>query len=108
MFLSQRPRAKFEPISPDLDVASMVESTPNFEYVSRINCDAIDRLGLDMLDELVQQHVALGGKPLVVEGFDRLLDPVFSTKWLRQSYSDKSARSSFLLSSSCQADLCHS
>ncbi|GAB1191493.1 hypothetical protein APSETT444_000672 [Aspergillus pseudonomiae] len=87
---AQRPRAAFEPISPDLDVADLVDSTPNFEYVPRIHCDAIDANGLENFEKLVWLHVVLGGKPLVIEGFNQRLDSsIFSEKWLRSYYSMK-------------------
>ncbi|KNG80452.1 JmjC domain protein [Aspergillus nomiae NRRL 13137] len=87
---AQRPRAAFEPISPDLDVADLVDSTPNFEYVARIHCDAIDANGLENFEKLVWLHVVLGGKPLVIEGFNQRLDnSIFSEKWLRSHYSMK-------------------
>lgn len=88
---AQRPRAAFEPISPDLDIMNLVDSTPNFEYVSRIHCDAIDANGLENFEKLVWLHVVLGGKPLVIEGFNQRLDSsIFSEKWLRSHYSMKS------------------
>ncbi|KAK6819792.1 hypothetical protein RU639_007290 [Aspergillus parasiticus] len=87
---AQRPRAAFEPISPDLDIAHLVDSTRNFEYVARIHCDAIDANGLENFEKLVWLHVVLGGKPLVVEGFNQRLDSsIFSEKWLRSHYSMK-------------------
>ncbi|KAF4163796.1 hypothetical protein CNMCM6936_000263 [Aspergillus lentulus] len=87
---AQRPRAAFEPIPPDLDVAALVESTANFEYVVRIHCNSIDEHGLDNFDKLVRLHVILGGKPLVIEGFHERLDrSVFSEKWLRNHHSTK-------------------
>ncbi|RAL05690.1 putative JmjC domain protein [Aspergillus ibericus CBS 121593] len=87
---AQRPRAAFEPLSPDLDLKSLVEATPNFEYAARIHCDAIDENGLEIFEKLVLLHVVRGGKPLVVEGFDRWLDgSIFSEKWLRNHYSAK-------------------
>lgn len=80
----QRFRAAFEPLSPDLDVPTLIESTPTFEYVPRIHCDSIDEQGLEAFQKLVQGHVVLGGKPLVVGGFNERLDSsVFSEKWLR-------------------------
>ncbi|EAW10061.1 putative JmjC domain protein [Aspergillus clavatus NRRL 1] len=87
---AQRPRAAFEPIPPNLDVAALVDSTPNFEYVVRIDCNAIDEHGLGNFEKLVRLHVILGGKPLVVEGFHERLDhSVFSETWLRMHHSDK-------------------
>lgn len=88
---AQLPRAAFDPISPDLDVRSLVESTPNFEYVARIHCDSIDEHGLETFEKLVLLHVVLGGQPLVIEGYDQRLDKsIFSEKWLRDNYSKKS------------------
>lgn len=88
---AQRPRAAFEPIPPDIDVTALVESTPNFEFVVRIHCDAIDEQGLENFEKLVLLHVILGGKPLVVEGYDTRLEKwIFSEQWLRDNYSTKS------------------
>ncbi|KAL2223497.1 hypothetical protein M432DRAFT_645171 [Thermoascus aurantiacus ATCC 26904] len=87
---AQRPCAAFEPISPDLDVAALVESTPNFEFAVRIHCDAIDEQGLENFEKLVLLHVVLGGKPLVIEGYDKRLEKwIFSEQWLRDNYSTK-------------------
>ncbi|KAL1983559.1 hypothetical protein VTN96DRAFT_10219 [Rasamsonia emersonii] len=87
---AQRPRAAFEPIPPDIDVTALVESTPNFEFVVRIHCDAIDEQGLENFEKLVLLHVILGGKPLVVEGYDTRLEKwIFSEQWLRDNYSTK-------------------
>ncbi|KAL4870625.1 hypothetical protein BDV12DRAFT_165498 [Aspergillus spectabilis] len=87
---AQRPRAAFEPLSPDLDVGDLIRSTPNFEEVVRIHCDAIDENGLENFEKLVLLHVIVRGLPLVVEGFDRKLDKaIFSEKWLRNHYSAK-------------------
>jgi hypothetical protein len=95
---AQRPRAAFEPIPPDLDVAALVESTPNFEYVVRIHCNSIDEHGLDNFDKLVRLHVILGGKPLVIEGFHERLDrSVFSEKWLRSHHSTKRKSTSLVM-----------
>lgn len=87
----RQPRASFEPLPPDLDLAALVESTPNFEYVVRIHCDAIDEQGIDDFERLVQLHVIMGGKPLVVEGYqDRLEKWTFSSQWLMDNHGDKS------------------
>ncbi|KAL2819942.1 hypothetical protein BDW59DRAFT_119432 [Aspergillus cavernicola] len=87
---AQRPRAAFEPLSPELDVPELIASTPNFEEVVRINCDAIDDNGLENFEKLVLLHVIVRGLPLVVEGFDKKLDSsIFSEKWLRNHYSAK-------------------
>lgn len=90
------PRAAFEPISPGIDVADLVESTPNFEYVVRIHCDAIDQQGVDEFEKLVLFHVILGGKPLVVEGYqDRLEKWIFGLQWLKDNHGSKSMSTFF-------------
>src|ERR1700761_4330596 len=87
----RRPRAAFEPLPPDLNITRLVESTANFEFAARIHCDSIDNLGLKEFEELVHLHVVLGGKPLVIEGFHERLDKsIFSEKWLRAHYANKS------------------
>ena len=88
---AQRPSAAFDPISPDLNLTSLVEETPNFEYVTRISCDMIENQGLESFDKLVLLHVILGGKPLVVEGFNCRLDEwTFTSQWLQDNHGKKS------------------
>ena len=88
--VAQRPSAAFDPIPPDLDLASLVEENPNFEYVTRISCDMIETQGLEAFDKLVLLHVILGGKPLVVEGFQHRLDEwTFTTQWLHDNCGKK-------------------
>lgn len=83
---SQRPSATFEPISPELDLQQLIEETPNFEYVTRISCDMIEEQGYDSFDKLVLLHVILGGKPLVIEGFNYRLDEwTFTSPWLQDN-----------------------
>jgi hypothetical protein len=87
---SQRPSAAFEPISPDLDLQQLVEETSNFEYVTRISCDMIEEQGHDTFDKLVLLHVILGGKPLVIEGFNQRLDEwTFTSPWLQDNCGKK-------------------
>lgn len=87
---AQRPCASFDPISPDLDLAALVEETPNFEYVVRISCDMIENQGLEAFEKLVLLHVIIGGKPLVIEGFqDRLDQWTFTPQWLRDNHGKK-------------------
>ncbi|KAF3492026.1 JmjC domain-containing protein [Arthroderma uncinatum] len=86
----QLPRAAFEPISPDLDYTSLVESTPNFHPVTRIHCDAIDEQGIENFEKLVKLHVIMGGKPLVVEGYQSRLEKwIFSSRWLKDNHGSK-------------------
>lgn len=98
----QLPRAAFEPISPDLNLTELVESTPNFEYVVRIHCDAIDEQGIENFEKLVQLHVVLGGKPLVVEGYQERLEKwIFSLQWLKDNHGNKGRQSMPLSPPSC-------
>jgi hypothetical protein len=91
---AQHPRAAFEPISPDIDVAALVEATPNFEYVVRIPCEAIDEQGVEAFEKLVLLHVVLGGKPLVIEGYQERLEKwIFSWQWLKDNHGQKSRHS---------------
>ena len=83
---STRPCAAFEPIAPDFDLKALVESTPNFEYAVRIHCDMIEHHGITAFERLVLMHVILGGKPLVVEGYEAKLDSwIFAIQWLRDN-----------------------
>ncbi|RMZ87514.1 hypothetical protein DV736_g5254, partial [Chaetothyriales sp. CBS 134916] len=90
---SARPSAAFEPISPDFDIKALVESTPNFEWVVRIQADMIDHQGIEAFEKLVLIHVILGGKPLVVEGYERRFDKwTFAVQWLRDNVGSKVER----------------
>ncbi|MCJ1308427.1 hypothetical protein MMC25_002080 [Agyrium rufum] len=87
---AQRPCASFEPVPPDLDLAALVEETPNFEYVTRLSCDTIESQGLEAFEKLVLHHVINGGKPLVIEGFNKLLDQwTFTAQWLKDNCGQK-------------------
>lgn len=87
---AQRPRASFEPIAPTFDLKELVEKTPNFSYVDRISCEMIEQQGLASFEKLVTMHVIVGGKPLVIDGFEDLLDPwTFTPKWLRDNCGEK-------------------
>lgn len=87
---ASRPRASFEPIAPDFDLRELVETTENFQYVDRISCDTIVEQGLEQFEKLILLHVIIGGKPLVVDGFEEKLDPwTFTPKWLRDNHGDK-------------------
>lgn len=84
------PQAKFDPIPPDLDLSALVEKTPNFDYVVRIAADQIYELGLEQFEKLVLLHVIVGGKPLVVEGWNKSLPPwLFSQTWLEDNVGKK-------------------
>ena len=87
---AQRAAAVFDPISPDLDLAALVEQTPNFHYVTRIPCEQIEQQGLEQFEKLILHYVILGGKPLVVDGYNNRLNQwTFSTQWLRDNVGKK-------------------
>lgn len=87
---AQRPRASFEPIPPDFDVQALVENTENFQYVDRISVDMIHDQGVEQFEKLVLLHVVISGKPLVVDGFEDVLDPwTFTPEWLAANCGDK-------------------
>ena len=46
--------------------------------------------GLEKFEKLVLLHVVIGGKPLVIDGFEEVLDPwTFTPSWLRDNHGDK-------------------
>ena len=88
---STRPQAAFEPIAPNLDVSRLVEETPNFEWVVRVNCEMIEHHGIEQFERLILVHVILGGKPLVIDHYDTRLDKwTFAVQWLRDNWGSKS------------------
>ena len=88
---SSRQRAAFEPIPPDFDIKTLVEETENFRFVDRISVDMIEKNGMDQFERLIILHVIVGGKPLVIEGFQHLLEAwCFTPGWLRDNHGDKS------------------
>ncbi|KAF2872448.1 hypothetical protein BDV95DRAFT_593823 [Massariosphaeria phaeospora] len=85
-----RPRASFEPIPPDFDVRTFVEMADNFQYVDRISYEMIANNGMEQFEKLMLLHVIIGGKPLVIDGFEEVLDPwTFRPSWLRDNHGDK-------------------
>lgn len=83
-----RQRAVFRPFPPDLDVDSLVNTEPQFEYARRIDCNAIDQWPREDFERLVHLFVLELGKPLVIEGFqDRLHKGLFTRKWLKRNHS---------------------
>ncbi|KAI1160028.1 hypothetical protein F5B18DRAFT_542078 [Nemania serpens] len=84
------PQAKFDPIPPDLDLHDLVDQASNFDWVTRISIAQIRRLGPTGFEKLVQLHVIEGGRPLVIEGWDRVLpNDLFSTAWLEKTCDKK-------------------
>ena len=84
------PQAKFDPIPPDLDLPSLVDRTPNFKWVQRVSRDQIRNLGQQEFEKVVSMHVIAGGKPLVIDGWNRVLPKgLFSAEWLEQTFDKK-------------------
>lgn len=94
MPIATHPQAKFDPIPPDLDLYSLVDRTPNFEWALRIHASKVRRTEFD---QLVYFSVFKQGRPLVIEGWDgKLPKSLFSAQWLEENYNKK--RKSRLLS----------
>ncbi|EFQ32246.1 AT hook domain-containing protein [Colletotrichum graminicola M1.001] len=90
MRTSMHPQAKFDPIPPDLDLHTLVDQTPNFEWVLRISTAQIQGLGPQEFEKLVQLQVIQGGKPLVIEKWNDVLPQwLFSREWLEKTYDKK-------------------
>jgi hypothetical protein len=84
------PQAQFLPISPDLDLAALVESTSNFDYVTRLPREMLKDHSIQHLEQLVLLHVVIGGKPLVIENWGDVIDPgLFSPQWLQDQLGKK-------------------
>ncbi|KAL1897905.1 hypothetical protein Sste5346_003757 [Sporothrix stenoceras] len=91
--VAMHPQAKFDPIPPDLDLHSLVQDTPNFEWATQISASEIFALGQQRFEKLVMIHVINGGKPLVIKDWnDRLPKGLFSAKWLEEVYNRKEER----------------
>jgi hypothetical protein len=87
---ARRQHASFEPLPPDFDIRNLVEETENFQYVDRISRDTIEENGIEQFEKLVLLHVIIGGKPLVIDGFEEKLDPwTFQRGWLSENHGDK-------------------
>jgi hypothetical protein len=53
--------------------------------------------GIEQFEKLVLLHVIIGGKPLVIDGFEEVLDPwTFTPSWLRDNHGDKGVTASSL------------
>ncbi|RGP68198.1 hypothetical protein FLONG3_8273 [Fusarium longipes] len=84
---SLHPQAKFDPIPPDLDLYSLVDKTPNLKWIQRVSRSQIRNLGQQEFEKLVLIHVVIGGKPLVIDGWDELLPKwLFDVSWLERTH----------------------
>lgn len=87
MPIATHPQAKFDPIPPDLDLHSIVDRTPNFEFAQRIPASKIRKLEFE---KLVWYQVIKQGKPLVIEGWQgKLPKRLFSPQFLEENYDKK-------------------
>lgn len=88
---AMHPQAKFDPIPPDLDLCTLVETTPNFDFVPRLSLKQItEGRDLKAFEEVVLRHVIIGGKPLVIDGWEAELPPwLFSPTWLIENVGTK-------------------
>lgn len=84
------PQAKFDPLPPDLDLRALVDQTTSFQMAQRVSRDQIRSLGQEQFEQIVLMHVVLGGKPLVVDGWNSALPKgLFSAEWLEKNYDKK-------------------
>ncbi|KAM0235524.1 hypothetical protein ACHAPO_005812 [Fusarium lateritium] len=84
---SLHPQAKFDPIPPDLDLYSLVDKTSNFQWVQRVSRSQIRSLGQQEFEKLVLIHVIIGGKPLIIDGWDGVLPKsLFDVAWLEKTH----------------------
>ncbi|RBR05588.1 uncharacterized protein FIESC28_11327 [Fusarium coffeatum] len=84
---SLHPQAKFDPIPPDLDLYGLVDTTPNFKWVQRVSRNQIRSLGQQEFEKLVLIHVIIGGKPLVIDGWEAALSRgLFDVGWLEKRH----------------------
>jgi hypothetical protein len=84
------PQAKFDPISPNLDLQALVEKTKNFDYVTRVTKDELAVFSRAEFEQLVFLQVILGGRPLVIEGWESDLPRwLFSPEWLIETCGTK-------------------
>jgi hypothetical protein len=57
---------------------------------------------VEQFEKLVLLHVVIGGKPLVIDGFEEVLDPwVFTPSWLRDNHGDKGRKAPGLILDLC-------
>lgn len=84
------PQAQFVPISPDFDLTGLVESTDNFDYVTRLSTEKLKEHSIQSFEALILAVVIQSGKPLVIEDWGDSLPPwLFSRKWLEENLGTK-------------------
>ncbi|KAH7351039.1 hypothetical protein BKA65DRAFT_250034 [Rhexocercosporidium sp. MPI-PUGE-AT-0058] len=84
------PQAQFVPISPEFDLATLVESTDNFDYVTRLSTEKLKEHSIQSFEALILAVVIQSGKPLVIEDWGDSLPPwLFSKEWLESNLGTK-------------------
>lgn len=86
---SQRERAGFEPIPPNVDIPALIEQTPNFKELRRLDAREITPEHQESIDRDVYETVIVKGLPLVIENWHLRRDwPrwIFNTEWLRENH----------------------
>ncbi|KAL2071437.1 hypothetical protein VTL71DRAFT_12672 [Oculimacula yallundae] len=84
------PQAQFVPISPEFDLATLVESTDNFDYVTRLSTEKLKEHSIQSFEALILAVVIQSGKPLVIEDWGESLPPwLFSKEWLEANLGTK-------------------
>jgi hypothetical protein len=80
------PQAQFVPISPDFDVAALVENAPNFDYVRRVSTEELKEHSIQTFEALVLAVVIQAGRPLIIEDWGNALPrDLFSKQWLENN-----------------------
>lgn len=86
----ERPeRAEFKPLPPDLNIPHLIQSTPNFEHVIRIDARNINSSTIPDVEAYVHDHVIKKGLPLVIENWHLRSDfPswIFCVQWLIENH----------------------
>lgn len=84
------PQAQFVPISPEFDLAALVESTDNFDYVTRLSTEKLKEHSIQSFEALILAVVIQSGKPLVIEDWaESLPSLLFSKDWLESNLGTK-------------------
>ncbi|KAK0102492.1 hypothetical protein ONS95_006108 [Cadophora gregata] len=84
------PQAQFVPISPEFDLAALVESTDNFDYVTRLSTEKLKEHSIQSFEALILAVVIQSGKPLVIEDWSESLPSLlFSKDWLESNLGTK-------------------
>ncbi|RPB28392.1 hypothetical protein L211DRAFT_777647 [Terfezia boudieri ATCC MYA-4762] len=86
----ERPeRAEFKPLSPDIDILHLIQSTPNFEHVTRIDARNVNSDTMSDVEGYIHDHVIKKGLPLVIENWHLRSDWsswIFNVQWLIQNH----------------------